>query len=164
MIYNNRNEYVSWILSPKDLLFARPAKFDCANVFSIPTPTMRLALMALTNSTYHNNRESWVTSLYLEVSIFMVSKRLVCVVPPTAALNCCYLNCSVCWAPSFLNALLVKQGYFLSFGDKFILNKPGYNVMLLVYAKRLQHCDKGRSNTVERKRSTSLHLISLKLS
>ena len=38
-----------------------------------------------------------------------------------------------------LGALLVKQGYFLSFGDKFILNEPGYSGMLLVSDKRLRH-------------------------
>ena len=40
-------------------------------------------------------------------------------------------------------ALLVKQGYFLFFGDKFILNEPDYSGMLLVSVKRLQHGAKG---------------------
>ena len=36
-----------------------------------------------------------------------------------------------------LRALLVKQGYFLPLGDKFILNEPSYSGMLLVSFKRL---------------------------
>ena len=36
-------------------------------------------------------------------------------------------------------ALLVKQGYFLPFGSKFMLNEPGDGGMLLVSVKRLQH-------------------------
>ena len=33
----------------------------------------------------------------------------------------------------------MKEGYFLSFGGKFILNDHGYSGMLLVSVKRLQH-------------------------
>ena len=38
-----------------------------------------------------------------------------------------------------LRVLLVKQGYFLPFGSKFMLNEPGDGGMLLVSVKRLQH-------------------------
>ena len=42
-----------------------------------------------------------------------------------------------------LRALLVNQGYFLSFGATFMLNEPGDGGMLLVSVKRLQHYANG---------------------
>ena len=33
----------------------------------------------------------------------------------------------------------MRQGYSISFGDKFILNEPGYSGMSLVSVKRLLH-------------------------
>ena len=49
----------------------------------------------------------------------------------------CLLSTDFSLLLGLLRALLVKQGYFLSFSDKFILNEPGYSGMLLFYVKRL---------------------------
>ena len=40
-------------------------------------------------------------------------------------------------------ALLVKQGFFFPFGNKFMLNEPGYRGTFLVSVKRPQHCASG---------------------
>ena len=61
-----------------------------------------------------------------------------------------------------LRALLVKQGYFLPFGDKYILDELGFSSMLLVFIKRLQHGANRSFATVECMPSTALHSMSLK--
>ena len=51
----------------------------------------------------------------------------------------CLLSTKFSQLLGLLRSLLVKQGYLLPLGDKFILDEPGYRGMLLVSVKRLQH-------------------------
>ena len=80
---------------------------------------------------------------------------------PTHSIIFLLLSQQLClWSTKFyqmlglLRALLVKQGYFISFGDKVILNKPSYNCMFLVSVKRLHH---GASNGLVYGRTHTLY-------
>ena len=51
----------------------------------------------------------------------------------------CLLSTQFSQLVGLIRALLVMQGYFLSFSVKFLLNEPGDRGMQLVSVKRFQH-------------------------
>ena len=93
--------------------------------------------MDLYSSTNLNNRKYFSNPLYLEISIgttrvFSSAHRSIDLL---MSQQLCLLSTEFSQHIGMLRAFLVKQGFFLSLNDKFILNEPGYSGMLLISVK-----------------------------
>ena len=82
-------------------------------------------------------------------------------IPLLLSQQLCLLSTEFSQLLDLLRALLVMLGYFISFGDKLILDKLGYSGMLLVSVKRLQHGADNDFVYVELICPTALHSMSL---